>query len=207
MHLLAVAENIFFLVLIAIIGLIRWIMAASETAKNSRTQKRTDPPMPNAPVPRASAQTEEERVRRFFDALGVPTANAPVPRQVPTPKKTPRKVQPIDPFPKPRRGPWRPEPVVLSTPPPLPVVPPSVTDLPRVQAERSAPSVFEVHVEGRAEESLKAPALVRPTAISSSTGWAARLSNVAGLRDAIILREIFGPPRSLQPAQESFTRG
>ncbi len=200
MHLLAVAENIFFLVLVAVIGLIRWIMVASETAKNSRTQKRTEPSAPNAPVPRAPAQTEEERVRRFMEALGVPTSNAPVPRQVTPPKPARGKVQPIDPFPKPRGGPWRPEPVVTSAPPPLPVTPPRVTDLPKVQTERTAAPVFEVHVvEGRAEESLKPTALVRPTSVASSVGWAARLASADGQRDAIVLREIFGAPRSLQP--------
>ncbi|MDQ6939146.1 MAG: hypothetical protein M3119_03215 [Verrucomicrobiota bacterium] len=200
MHLLAVAENIFFLVLVAIIGLIRWIMAASESAKNSRTQKGTDQPVPNAPVPRAPTQTEEERVRRFMEALGVPASNAPMPRQVKPPKPARSKVRPIDPFPKPRGGPWRPEPVVTSAPPPLPVTPARVTDLPTVQTERSVAPVFEVQVvEGRAEESLKPTALVRPTTVASSVGWAARLASAAGQRDAIVLREIFGAPRSLQP--------
>ena len=32
-------------------------------------------------------------------------------------------------------------------------------------------------------------------------GIAARLANAQGLRDAIVLREIFGPPRSMQPIE------
>lgn len=196
MHLLVVPENIFFLVLVAAIGLIRWIMAASETAKNSKNIKRVDPPAPNAPVPRAPAQTEEERVRRFMEALGVPTSNAPMPRQVTTPRSVRRKVPPIDPFPKPSTRPWKPEPIVPAAPPPLP----AVAEVPAVPSERKSAPVFEVHVvEGQPEESLKATALVRPTVVSSSTSWAARLANIDGLRDAIVLREIFRAPRGLEP--------
>ena len=169
MH-LAALENIFFLILIAIVGLVRWLWAARESARNSQTQKTARPQAPNAPVQRAPAQTEEERVRRFMEALGVPTTNAPPPkmprRQVTpkTPRQTKGNIPPIDPFPQTRQTVWNPQPtetpptpVVLSTPPPLPV---NIAPVPF-----SAPiaPVFEVHNVGGRPEEPTASALVRQT--------------------------------------------
>lgn len=202
MHRLAVAENIFFLVLVAIIGLIRWIMAAAEKTKNSRTEETTNPTAPNAPVSRAPGQTEEERVRRFFEALGVPTSNAPPPemsRRTVIPKtlrQARREVRPIDPFPRPRPTVWNPEDVVVAppplatsaTPPPIPESPPPLRAEP--VALKGIPPVFEVREVGtRAEE---------PVVSAPSQNWGARLATASSLRDAIVLREIFGPPRSQQ---------
>ncbi|MGZ5553106.1 MAG: hypothetical protein ACXWHF_05655 [Chthoniobacterales bacterium] len=208
MHVIAAIENIFFLVLIAIVGLVRWAMAAAENAKNARAEKGTGPQSPNAPLQRAPAQTEEERVRRFMEALGVPTSNAP-PTRTPRRQVTPRiprqpkgTVRPIDPFPRPRSTVWTPEPVVvapsppmISTPPPIPVAAaPSETT---VAPQKTSPS-FEVHViDGRADGPA-GTAVVRQEAAMAGRSWTARLTNADGLRDAIILREIFGPPRGLQ---------
>ena len=209
MHLLAFAENIFFLVLVAAVGLIRWLMQASEARKNSESERRTQPPPPNAPVPRPETQTEEERVRRFMEALGVPTSTAPPPkmREV-IPKKTrpaQRKVYPVDPFPKPRSGPWSPEPVKAppstpAAPPPIPSTPPPILETPSLPIA-SAPPVFEVRVvDGRAEEPRPSSELVRQTAAAVlPQTWAARLSTPTSLRDLVVLREILGAPRSLQP--------
>ncbi len=205
MHLLAVPENIFFLVLVAVIGLIRWIMAATEKAKNSDAQKRGGGQTPNAPVERAPAQTEEERVRRFMEALGVPTSNASPapPRRTVTPKtppRTKRRIPPIDPFPRPGTGKWLSEsPVVVTTP--APVAPPPIPEStsPSLPKPSIVSPVFEVRVvDGSADESrTSAQPLVRP--IIPRESWAARLASAGGLRDAVVLREIFGPPRSLQP--------
>nr|MDQ3315335.1 hypothetical protein [Verrucomicrobiota bacterium] len=76
-------ENIFFLVLVAVVGLLRWAMQAAETKRNAEAQKRSDTPPPNAPIVRAPVQSEEERVRKFFEALGVPSTSAPPPRVQP----------------------------------------------------------------------------------------------------------------------------
>ncbi len=204
MHLLAVAENIFFLVLVAVIGLIRWTMAATEKAKNTEAQKRNRTPAPNAPIEHAPAQTDEERVRRFMDALGVPTSNAspaPPPRTVipRTPQRTKRRVPPIDPFPRPSIGKWFSEPPVVVTTPIPAAAPPIPESIVPAHPKLSVVSpVFEVRVvDGRAEEPrASAQPLVRP--LASPETWAARLTAAASLRDAIVLREIFGPPRSLQ---------
>ena len=76
-------ENIFFLIIVAAIGLIRLLTHVAEQKKNEETARRnaaaptTDPVNP---APRGAPQSEEERVRKFFEALGVPTAAEPPPR-------------------------------------------------------------------------------------------------------------------------------
>src|SRR3954463_8221151 len=100
-------ENIFFLVLVAMVGLLRLIMHAAEKKRNSDATKQSAAPATNAPPSRAPSQTEEERIRKFFEALGVPTSAAPPPKVQPRQisPKTPRAkrpILPVDPFPQPR---------------------------------------------------------------------------------------------------------
>ena len=222
MHLLAAAENIFFLILVAAIGLIRWIMVAAESGKNSKAQKRADPPKPNAPLERAPTQTEEERVRRFMEALGVPTTNTPPPkttRRAVTPNIPRTKtIRPIDPFPQPRTASWPPV-TTTSVPTPTPVfipgmpVPPLINEViasPKETTIRTASSaIFEVRdvAGGSPEEppllqpvtdAYRAITTARPLVRSESVNWQEIVRSPNGLRDAIILREIFGPPRGLQ---------
>ena len=224
-------EQLLFLALLGVVGLLRWFSQMAEERRNREAEKRTAAPPPNAPVPRAPAETEEERIRRFMEALGVPT-NAPIPKVVPkveAPKAPPaaappkRAGMPIDPFPRPRAG--LPTPPVVVAPPPMPrqpapaapppLVPPPPSAAPplptretTVFADPPRPSPlprregaeFEVRdiTEGAYE-------VAEPTGSGSTraaaplTGIAARLANRQGLRDAIVLREIFGPPRSMQP--------
>ena len=216
MHLAAI-ENVFFLVLVAIVGLIRWILQAAESKRNQEAAKRAaQQPQANAPIERAPAQSEEERIRRFMEALGVPTAPPPPkkePRRV-TPKVARRTIAPVDPFPKPQTPMWTPEPVIVVTPPPVASSPPAVPSSPPpvpasvATAPQSTAPVYEVQVvAGRAEEIPAPPptdsaALVRQKIVAAPVTWVSRLASAQGARDAIILREIFGPPRSMQPLDE-----
>lgn len=214
-------EQIFFLVLVAVVGLIRWLLQVAETKKNEEAAKRTTPPS-NAPVPRAPAQSEEERIRKFMEALGVPTTTAPPPKVQPRqvvpriPRQEKRKVRPIDPFPRPQTSSWKPAPaevaepapvVVVTAPEPIPEIIPPRQSIARSETSglRAAPE-FEVHVLGADAPEPPTGAQVALTSGSTtieisqaSGGWAARLAKNESLREAIILREIFGPPRSLQP--------
>ncbi|MFN2476734.1 MAG: hypothetical protein ABR526_10400 [Chthoniobacterales bacterium] len=170
-------ENIWFLVLVAAVGVIRWALQAAETRKNEQAARR-DAPAPTSPLQRAPAETEEERMRRFFEALGVPKGESP-PREIVKPR-APKKILPVDPFPVPRSA----------SAPPLLVQQPSVTIPPVSPAPAPAP-VLQTAI---AEVKLSAAPVDEPR-----TGVAARLASADGLRDAIILREIFGPPSSMQP--------
>lgn len=200
-------ENIFFLVLVAVVGLLRWLSHAAENKRNAEAAKRagTPPAQETATPTQGAPQTEEERIRKFLEALGVP-ATAPPPKMQPrqiTPKTSPvsRKIQPIDPFPAPRdRGSELPPPVA-SAPPPLPPVATATavaTPLPTLEtsmlrqatATRSrTASEFEVQDLGSGSSigGRFAPATLM-----------AQLTTKSGLRDVIVLREIFGPPRSMQ---------
>jgi len=205
-------EQILFLVLVAVVGLVRWIAQAAENKRNAEAEKRAGAPTnTTATSPRAPADSEEERVRKFFEALGVPTTSAPpppvVPREVaPKPPPLKRKILPVDPFPKPRGGLF--PPVVLPAPPIVPATPPPIPEFSPLPMRETtmlaqppvAPPQRDIRVSPEFDvqdfDSEKADG--ERGQIAGQT-WAARLATQQGLRDAIVLREIFGPPRSMQP--------
>jgi hypothetical protein len=57
--------------------------------------------------------------------------------------------------------------------------------------------IFEIRPPGEADDQL--PARSSGVIRADQSTFAARLATKQNLRDAIVLREIFGPPRSLQP--------
>ena len=208
-------EHIFFLALLAVVGLIRWLSQVAEERKNKEAAKRTAGPAPNAPIQRAQPDTEAERVRKFMEALGVPTTSAPPPpppqQPAPPPPRKP-KVMPVDPFPVPR--PFRTERLPVPTaappasPPPLPPPPhavPTVTSAPPPLPSPARKRVVEVDPYdvdrqiGDEDESLVQPGQLAKGRAGAARGLATRLATSQGLREAIVLREIFGPPRSMQP--------
>ncbi len=69
-------EQIFFIALVAIVGLVRWLAQNAENKRNE-AQATKEKPASAAPLARPAGQTEEERVRKFFEALGVPPTSAP----------------------------------------------------------------------------------------------------------------------------------
>src|ERR1700748_825551 len=74
------------LLLIAFITLVRWLISKAKAQTQDNTQTETPTPMPPArPISRGGeTQTEEERIRRFLEALGQPPGTTP-------PKVTPRR--------------------------------------------------------------------------------------------------------------------
>ncbi len=194
-------ENILFLVLVGVVGLIRLAMQAAEKNKNREAQMRANPPSANVPPVRGAAQSEEERIRKFFEALGVPAPSSSAPESQPrqvTPRiaRAKKTIRPIDSFPTPRTGPL-PVPAIDPSPPTAEVLansnptapPPPPLPSPLKEITPSAAGTFEVY------EVAASDSEIRP---SAEGGILARLANAQGLRDAIILREILGPPRSTQ---------
>lgn len=196
-------EQIFFLILVALVGLVRWIVQNAEKRRNAGVERRNDAPA--SAVPMKPAETEEERVRKFFEALGVP-ASATVPRRA-EPRKTVtpqgqarRKILPIDPFPLPRAG---------KTPLPIVTAPAQVATTPPTSREIAVPakpaesrtSEFNVYDVGDRppEDERIVRGKIPAEAASSLNVVASRIATTQGLRDAVVLREILGPPRSLQP--------
>ncbi len=189
-------ENIFFLVLVGVVGLLRVIFQTLEKKRNAEAQKRNAAPSSAVPV-HPSGESEEERVRKFFEALGVPPSSAaPQPRparEIKPKAQAPRRtILPVDPFPVPRGGPPLPPLVVVQpeakeiAPPPRAATPPP--PIPAPLPVMNAKGSFAV-------DQLEETAQVKD---NGGESWAARLATRQGVRDALVLHEIFGPPRGLR---------
>ena len=189
-------ENLLFILLIAMAALLRLLATkAGEAKKRQKTEgESTITPKIGEPIKRVRVESDQERIRRFLEALGQPTTAKPPPPIVPRTDVPPRPVAPVQPPPIPTAG-------NVLTRRKKQIVEPTKFPVP-------APT-FEHHETPPAHEvpaSIESP--VEPYAIDTEskikvtrTGIdiATLLRSPRGLRSAIILREIFGPPRSLQP--------
>jgi hypothetical protein len=204
-------ENLLFLLFVAGAFLFQLLTrAASKTRKNADESQRrsTSGPQTPPPISRAPAETDEERIRKFLEALGQPTTSKPPPPVVPRPTYQKPVVLPhVPPF-------VSPLPPLTTRPPDLPrkiglpgQLPP--TDKAKTSTSKIAePSTFEAY-KGPPSESpptiktaAEAYAIATQPVLTpgqSKTDIAVLLTSTSGLRNAIILREVFGPPRSLQP--------
>ena len=182
-------DTFVFIVLVVIASFFRWI------TKQAGAAKRTGESTPSVPrkniAPRE--ETDAERVRRFLEALGQPTSSAS-----PSAKKRPK--SPLERrviVPK-GRNILAPLPPLTTVPPPLPDRAPDAPVLPVSEPIATRTGVSPVI------ETATVPALLPiafPETVHESPMHAEVISLVSsgrGLRDAIILREVFGPPRSLQ---------
>jgi len=198
-------DNLLFILLIAMAALARLFASkAKEAKKNSeKTEQRSTSTPP--PIPRAPADSDEERIRKFLEALGQPVGSKP-PRPV---AQRPTVARHVPPFPSPLPP--------LTTRPPA--EPPRRVTLPRqithppyeaksFRPAAAEPAVFEVQ-EG-APTSKPPPLITTPAAAYAAATQqkvtpergekeiAALLKSPSGLRQAIVLREIFAPPLSLR---------
>jgi len=202
-------ENLLFLLFVAGAFLFQLLTrAASKTGKNADESQRRSTSTP-PPIPRAPAESDEERIRKFLEALGQPTTSKPPPPVMPRPAYQEPVVLPhVPPFASPL-------PPLTTRPPDLPreiKLPGQITATRRKKTFRprvAEPSEFEVHEGPMPTEPppiIKTPAEAYAIATQpiskpdqTETNIAALLRSTSGLRNAIILREVFGPPRSLQP--------
>ena len=178
------------LIIVIAAALLRWLWQKSQ----AESQDSERPTTPGEPIPRASeTQSEEERIRRFLEALGQPTTSSP-PRKV-----TPRRQVVAETF---KRLSEATLPPLVTVPPPLPSVPTSTVTPPPLPPPPVEEPVFKpaiVQEAGFEVRDLGAPISsdLAPAA-TEQQGFRRKLRSPRGLRDAIVLREIFGPPRSLQ---------
>ena len=165
------------------------------------TRRRSISPSQMArPISQEEQESDEERIRKFLEALGQPPTSKPPPPVAPRPTYQKPVVLPrVEPFSSPL--------------PPLttrPLASPEAVKLPQpVTQKREARTLrprvaeapaFEVHAGPPPLEAIPAAefrSAIQPAA--KSRDLASILRSPSGLRDAIILREIFGPPRSFQP--------
>ena len=195
-------ENLLFILLIVMAGLFRLLATkVSEAKKRQEDSDRRSATSPSSaePIERAPLESDAERIRRFLEALGQPTSSPPPPPVVPRTDIPPRPLAPVQPppgpFPMPRgrrTSKERRKPYVI--PHETPVVTPPVI---KVQEQ-------QVRTESRSDTKLPegvdaTPADSKMKAAYAGADIAGFLRSSTGQRNAIILREIFGPPRSLQP--------
>src|ERR1051326_7145547 len=178
-------ENLLFLLLLALAGLFQLLgRAARKTSKGEEepTSK------PAAPIPRAPPQSDEERIRKLMEALGQPAASQPPAPVTPRIDVPPRPLAPVQP-PIPQLIPsWKPPPEKMPT---RPIA--RALEVHEAQLSKNLPTIkAPMQAYAAATRSVAEPAQLK-------TDLAMLLASTSGLRDAIVLREIFGPPRSLQP--------
>jgi hypothetical protein len=174
------------LLIIAAVALLRWLIQKGK----GETQNTETPPASSQPITRGGeTRTEEERIRKFLEALGQP------------PGSTPAKVAPRRRYVEPQIFPKLPR--LKTAPPPLPRAPMAEASTPplkpiEITTQRAATALepnFEVHEVARQTSSEPVPEINRAAVFAGRV----KLGTPQDLRTAIVLREIFGPPRSLQP--------
>lgn len=213
-------QNIIFIIIAAIIGISRLVSRISEKSKKQSQRRRQPPPSPpNIPQPiqRTRPKTDEERVREFLEALGQPAGTAPPPKIQPRTQIPPRPLAPVQPpasvrpFGKPEFRTWREqakEIVVLQQP--TKIAPPEIKRVvvPPGPAEANEPGAWIAQEEAQTAAATKM-AIARtddqPSVRASADAiWKRTLRSPDAVRTAIVLREIFGPPRAVQSSNFVF---
>ena len=186
-------DTLIFLVLGALALIFKWL-----TRNASGDAEKPEPPSPNEQVPpRPPAQSEEERIRRFLEALGAPPGTRPPPPVRPRRVVTP--VAPPEQRPKAKRSWVQPLPPLVTTPKDLGPPPPTTTSFEPAAVE-VAPSMTVAPPPPITLPSAPVP-MPRATAPAREVprqSLGRLLRQRGSVRQAIILREVLGPPRGLQ---------
>jgi hypothetical protein len=223
MFLAAIEGNLIALIIFAAIGVINWLAQKKQEAEENRPK----PAAPESPPPRdrtARETEEEERLRKFMEALGLPP-NAPPPSPRSTTTRPPIVAHtPASPPPTPVSKRTRPrlprEPRVTpprSSPPPLPrgrarsldeedapALPVEALSLPPLvtrvlpEFETVASSITAIPLEAAAALAERDAYQDRePQRAAPGNPIADLLRSRDDLRRAILLREVLGPPLGL----------
>jgi hypothetical protein len=195
-------DNLLFLLLVAGAALFQFLAKTAAKAGKDQT-KHTARPRTPAPTRRPPTESDEDRIRKLLEALGQPPTSRPPPPVAPRTEIPPRPVAPVPPPMSPlaqlRRDKRRKREII-----PKEIPPPR----PGRGAEKIVPPAFEVQkgeLPIAPPPMFKAPAetysgVTPPTAktVGLRADVATLLASTSGLRGAIILREILGPPRGLR---------
>jgi hypothetical protein len=210
-------ENLLFLLLVAVAVLFQLLAkTAGRTSKDQTKRPSTPIPRTPPPIPRRSGESDEERIRKLLEALGQPPTSRPPSPAVPRADIPPRPLAPVRPPTAHLPPPWkltreerRKRKVIAKESPAPPTVTREEEIVPPKIAAAPAFEVQEAQLPVQPPPIIKTPAAAySPTAPSVAKGKDLKtdistlLASASGLRDAMILREIFGPPRSLQPLKE-----
>jgi hypothetical protein len=196
-------DNWLFFAFIGVAMLLRLIAGAASKAKKDSTEtERRSTTTPAPPLRPTRGDSQEDQIRKFLEALGRPTSFSPPPVVRPRTDVPPRPIAPVKPpdemvasAPLKRRPPPAPkirlpqeaaaprQEKLVVYPQPPPAIP---VEIPRAAATPLGPGAYDIVPQTeivRREAKIDIVSLLRSR---------------TGLRDAIVLREIFGPPRSMQ---------
>jgi hypothetical protein len=208
-------ENLLFLLLVAVAVLFQFLAKTAGKAGKDQT-KRTSTPIPRTPppIPRAPGESDEEQIRKFLEALGQPPTSKPPSPVVPRTNIPPRPLAPVQPPTLYPARPWqltreerRKRDIIPKESPPPPIVSraekivtPKATGAPTFEVYEGplpiAPPIFKTPAELYAGGMRSTAKTEEPRA-----DIATLLASISGLRNAMILREILGPPRGLRMHQ------
>src|SRR5881227_4162075 len=91
-------ENLLFLLLLVVAGLFQLLgRAARKGSADEEKPKSTPLPKARKPIPRAPVESDQERIRKFLEALGQPTGSRPPPPVVARTDIPPRPLAPVQP--------------------------------------------------------------------------------------------------------------
>ena len=192
-------DNLLFILLMVGVGLLRLLAKKA----GGRTEEEPDPSPGKEtppPLPRQTEQTDEERIRKFLEALGQPTSSKPPPPVRPRPVAPTvsefqrQQVEQAAQAARPRK--------LLNPLPPLTTVPAAA---PPRRVTMPRPTALSYEATSATPPDPTPPMTKTPVetyAVATSGPAAADITKLLGSRDdlrrAIILREVFGPPRGLQ---------
>ena len=197
-------DNLLFLLFVAI-AIFFQILTRAATKSRKRpgdtTRRSPSPSQMSRPITSESEDTDADRIRKFLEALGQPTTSKPPAPVRPRTDIPPRPVAPV----RPPIAPFAEWQRKIRLPGQIPptretkTFRPKVADAPAFEVQQGPTSLEPLPVIKTAAEAYAI--VTQPIAKSAEAkiDIAMMLRSTSGLRDAIILREIFGPPRSLQP--------
>ncbi|MCX7713209.1 MAG: hypothetical protein N2035_06055 [Chthoniobacterales bacterium] len=212
-------EQLVFLIILAAISLIQWILQKSAEHKQKRqlqTQKQiseteTLPESSPPPILTKQEPTPEQQLRELFEALGLPLpAEKEETVTPPTPPKptTHHPPQPEHPSPVDSQSELPPSPQPEATPPPSPPAPPPLepqqpsqlplpTPLSPLQAQTLKPPPDEYRALAQRLQRVESTLTPFPTS-ATPLPFQSFLTSPHSLQQAIILTEILGPPRAFR---------
>jgi hypothetical protein len=212
-------DNLLFFLLIAVAALFQLLSKTISKAGKSDSHETSSSPKPQTrrPIQRAPRESEADRIRRFLEALGQPPSSTPPSPVLPRTDIPPRPLAPVQPPPIIMPRAWRlpqehrekpdvtqgesaplehPSRLQQMVPPP---VPPPATPAFEIHetlpADLQQPPAVTTPVEGYAAS--KAFGVAKGADLKMDV--ATLLASKSTLRAAILLREILGKPRGLQP--------
>jgi hypothetical protein len=208
-------DNLLFFLLIAAAALFQLLSKAISKAKKSDSNETASSPgqQTSRPIQRASRESDADRIRKFLEALGQPPSSTPPSPVLPRTNIPARPLGPVQPPPAlppvwrlPRQRAEKPD-VSQRESTPIkqsgglqqilpPVVPASAA--PTFEVQAAFPVGPQQPSVKTAVESDAAGSEIVAKRSGSKTDIATLLASTSSLRQAILIREILGPPRGLQ---------